>query len=782
MVAKNIKLIIYNAIFILLVTVVLMPIVCPAVYGLSLDLIYEEGPEEPPDTPPDTPTTPIETPPSTSGHETISFYNEINGTIYESIGKNIGTNGTDDHNNVASIIKKPIEGVTVQLWQDDTLVSSMRTGSDGKYSFSPSPGTYYTKIVYGDIDNEDLNNKEKIKNILKYNGHDYIVSQTPDETTYIDTERLDVTSSGKGALQLFLAIDCSYSVRHETINGKTKLELITDAAKELCSSLLEMNKNIYIGLIFFSGESYRAVSLTKDESLLKEALNNINTNNWQRPNTNFCAALDKAYASYYNNDSSTSNRYLVLLSDGIPTSDGTNQVYSTDTDQTRLINKINTIANNTNAKLNSIKNSGVKIISLFTKTNDDEIDTIVKNVFKDSNVFQELGTIEDAAKCVKENLKNAISGNATSRIYTSTTDHTVLKGYEDANRREAVDKMFEEYNNLLNYSNTIMFDLIDNYTASDENKELATLLSNKTCMTAVGGRNYIIRNVPNPSVERDEEGNIIREYIADKYKNQDIVLSKREQFTLATDITATRLNVTLSNGAVLKEQTKAVGAGENEFLLQYVEGSYFYGAEVCIDYTINIKNPSSIQCDYLELLIQIPKGFKYKAHSSGTLTSESAEDLIQRGLVTTSINTGRELYKIVLDNNNQGSNGFYIPPGGEGYSLTVTVSRKTTGEDDSAIQMIDDFCAEVLQYKNQANRRMTQLQTVGTISTKVSYLKGIYPGDSNDIDYSHELTNSFVALIPPTGIIKNEDLIPKIICITLSIMAIMLTIILYKRK
>ena len=74
---------------------------------------------------------------------------------------------------------------------------------------------------------------------------------------------------------------------------KSRLQIATDSAKELIEKLVESGENIYIGLVFFSGTSYRAVSLTKDTEILYQALDDIVSNGWQTPNTNIVGALDK---------------------------------------------------------------------------------------------------------------------------------------------------------------------------------------------------------------------------------------------------------------------------------------------------------------------------------------------------------------------------------------------------------------------------------------------------------------------------------------------------------
>lgn len=176
------------------------------------------------------------------------------------------------------------------------------------------------------MDNTSTSDISGIRNVLKYNGHDYITVQTPESGAGINIDQIEIQHSGKGAAKVFLAVDCSRVMRDTqvTVNGVTKsrLQVATDAAKELVDALINSGENIYVGLVFFSGTSYRAVSLTKDTEILYQALDDIVANGWEFPNTNIVGALDKVMESYYNNDELNSNRYLAILSDGIPTSDG----------------------------------------------------------------------------------------------------------------------------------------------------------------------------------------------------------------------------------------------------------------------------------------------------------------------------------------------------------------------------------------------------------------------------------------------------------------------------
>ena len=644
------------------------------------------------------------------------------------------------------------------------------TGEDGTFELSPSPGTYDLVFDYGDVSGIDQNDIASMKNVLKYNGHDYIavsVEGSKYSTEYIDIDKEEVIQSGKGALQFFIALDCSYSMRYTNVeyNGETRsrLDVAVEAAKELCQTLVDSGDNIYIGLVFFSGTNYRAVSLTKDLNLLNSALDDINTNDWYTANTNIVGALDKVYNSYYNN-TEDSNRYVAIISDGVPTSDGNTETYTDDSDAT-IYSKLDTISETTAAKLDELLGNGVKVISLITKSEDPTEDQYVQKIFNGdhSTIFE---NIEDGYKTVdviQDALKDYLIEHTEEKHYSSSST-TILRGHEDEARREEVDGIFADNNNILNYDNTIMFDQIENY--SPDTYDEAKKLSDSTNMTVYGGT-YTIESEPTPNPKRTYETDpetgeqkLVEEitYVPASY-SASLVLAQRPGFSLATKITATGLRVILGNGQQLGAQT--VEPGSDFPVIQTLDKELAQGATLQIEYTISIKNDSSIQCDYLELINYLPTKFVYDPNidlitAEGTNAevgweSVSLEDLLAQNLVTQetvdkfSLNSA---LKLTLDNAGQGENGFYIAPGGE-YTIRYVVSRMIGSLND-----IDnpDFgiASEVLAYKNQANRRMTY-----TVGAQVAHqLAGAYPGDSQDMDYSDESTNE-VIVIPPTG--KERD-------------------------
>jgi len=726
---------------------------------LSSNIIYasivdsargESGPEPPPATPPDNSTSQ----PTNRNHEIRFIYNEIKGNVYEDLGTTFLKPNEKESNHKL----QPISGVIVNLLDSrNNIVKKTTTKADGSYSFTHiSNGTYHTEFWYGDI--TGANSNEDIENRLKYNGHDYIAVKTPSQKTYLDSIGTEIINSGDGAIQVYLAIDCSYSMRNEFFESTRKLDYIVDASEDLCQSLLDLNDNIYIGLIFFSGTNYRAVSLTKNINNLIGALEDIKSNNWYTPNTDILGALSKAKKSYYGKN----NRYLILLSDGIPTSDGNTMVYQTDSNNV-ILDKLNTITETTKKQLKKLKDDGITNICLFTSTDEEEI-KIINKVFKNnSSEFGIFNNINITVKTIKEKLHNYIKSKADSKAKEYTKSHNVLAGYEDPTRRKEVDNMFASYDNKLTYNNTIMFNQIENY----DNYNTAQNLSNATRMLVKGGSNYIIKNTLPDKIEiKDSNGNVIKtiEYQFDAYK-ADLWLAKRAQFQLSTKITATRSKIILPDLFVTSEENRKVGAGINDFILHYVEPEIFYGSTLEIEYTIAVHNNSPFQSDFMEVLIQIPKEFELKS-CSYPYEKVNTKDLLSSNLITGNINSGKDTFKITLDNKGQGKNGFYIPPGGS-HNIAVTISRITSGFADESIDNIEPISAEILKYSNGANRRMT-------FNTTSTNMLGVFPGNGAEVDFSNTLTNSKIIIIPPTGSSFNYIvLIPVLTLLTLIIIFIL---------
>ena len=781
--------------FVAFLLIVVLVVACAAPIanaGLVSNAQGESGHRPPPPTPSDSPQTKPSNPsttPTESGPKktTITHMRTISGKVYEAAGQIIGE-GTGDGQD-STIKGLPVEGVIVNLrsgGEDGEIAYTTITGPDGSYSFSPpNAGTYTLEFRYGDINSDriDKNNINLMRNVLKYNGHDYITILTPKEQKYEyeSTQQIEIINSGKGCAQVFLAVDCSAVMRSTMVevNGKTqsRLEVAVDAARRLIDELIDSGENIYVGLVFFSGTTYRAVSLTKNKVDLNNALDDIVANNWQTPNTDIKAALDKVMESYYNNDELNSNRYLAILTDGVPTKAGKNlQTYS-DMSASEIMSTLEQIKTQTKQKISEVTDSGVKLFSLIVEGDEEEV-AWAEDIFGEpaSDIYTSAKDGTELIKAIYNDLQEYILSTTEVKEYTS--EYKVLAGYEDPARRKVVDDNFKD---KFTYDNTIMFKQIENYNATEEDKALASKLSDKTWMRVVGGTYTIDEPVPNPSriEKKNDEGEVIEiiEHVASGYYNQNVILAQRPAISLVTQTTTTGLEVTLADHSVLTQQTAEVGSDLP--LIFYMDDEIAHGATVKLEYTIRVKNDSSIQCNYLELINYPPAGFIFgqdTVHITEAKTNRdygweqvSLQELKDSNLIsqeTYDKYSSRDALKLTLDNNGQGANGFYIPPGGE-FDIKITVTKVISSLDNLEVPL--ENVSEVLAYKDSSNRRMAYLNNENgltadgsngatTVSasniqnTNNSQLVGVYPGDSADKDFS--ITNNRAFIIPPTGLVQ----------------------------
>ena len=174
----------------------------------------------------------------------ISFANvDITGTVSEFFDSNIEN--------------APIRGIRVQLIDQYTgqPVQSTLTNEIGNYILNDIPqGNYSLEYRYGDVGvldefkGTDLVDGLTAQDILKYNGHDYIVSDSQEVTTK-EWKKLD-----ENAAQIFFVIDTSGSMENTITTksgyGFTRLDVVKFAAKQLAKSILdkneELNKNALI--------------------------------------------------------------------------------------------------------------------------------------------------------------------------------------------------------------------------------------------------------------------------------------------------------------------------------------------------------------------------------------------------------------------------------------------------------------------------------------------------------------------------------------------------------
>ena len=207
------------------------------------------------------------------------------------------------------------------------------------------------------------------------------------ELIYFDSEKreltitLTVTNTAKKEtiekpVELFLVLDNSNSMTKTYLN-KTKMEYVTQTANLFVDSLFEHFSNVKIGVVRFSsidpvvpGGVSLALGTTSDATLLlplsdtKETIKNTVTSysNETGPYTNIEAGLDLAQANF--SDSTESEKYIVLISDGVPN-------LSLDTENTLSYSGSN--AANTKKKLQAIQNKGYHIFSVLMGLNESNV-------------------------------------------------------------------------------------------------------------------------------------------------------------------------------------------------------------------------------------------------------------------------------------------------------------------------------------------------------------------------------------------------------------------------
>lgn len=698
------------------------------------------------------------------------YHTGIKGNAYENLGVNIGKQGKDS----SSLIKTAIQYIKVELFEasanfeTDSPVRTTYTDSDGAYEFlNVTPGNYKVKFTYGlveNIDSKDLSNVNEIQRIIKYNGQDYMVESvggSSNETYVAQTYSIEKTikACGAGCAQIFLVIDCSQSMRSTKIEvdgvEKTMLQAEIDAAKKMINSLLDGKKNIYIGIVAFSGDAYRAVSLTDNIAILEHALKEIDEGNWYTANTDVAKALKKAKDSFSNNEEN-SNRYILLLSDGIPTKFGIEQVYCDETAE-ETYNKLISISEKTKGYVSELQEEGIKIYGVFISNSNDTEDNFVRNIFENncSEFYLEKNINQILYKINQSFQKYIVETIQDNENYTEMGDYSYsISGREDSARRQEVDNNYSEFD----YKNTIDFSAINmdvDFTNWNEFKQKANNVSNNAYMIAVTDT-YVIEPKGTDWVETKtdtyqdyEDGELVNVsyeykvyhvYVPVLYEKQDLLLNNRGVFTLVPTITATGLRVTATNLQVLKTVTMT---DKSIPLVAYLEPTLIYGSRVDLEYTVSIRNDSPIYCKSLEMIVNVPDGFSYNkrvAYVTGapgtlyTIENISTSKLYSDGYVNNQWN-GKDA--VIL----KSKDGFYIAPG-QRIEMKFIVSKLiSTEEEDSTY----DVSTEVLKYSNTSSRRM---QYIKPTTSKVT---GEYPGNLNleETDYAESTNQAMV--IPPTG-------------------------------
>lgn len=688
--------------------------------------------------------------------------------IIEAINKQeLGTKGKDSSESITSQGAKGI-----YVYADNGAY--VRTSDNGEYYFPLKPGESINKITfqYGYLDDEYIDNttvdnyKER-QEILKYNGQDYSVVANEFTNT--------IELSKKGCAQVYLVLDCSESMNEDiTLSDgtrKTKLQVEKNIATKIVNSLLDGNKNIYIGLVVFTGEVYRKTSLTNDKNVL---INSINGNIEFNDNyyTNIKGALQKAYDSYANNIKETSNRYMFLLSDGIPTSDGesSHTLYEATTQEEINENneKLKLITNNTKDEVEKILQEDVKLYSVFTMDNTDEFDNkLINYIFNDfdkyseNNIFKQVDTIENiSTEIIQEFVK-----------YVQEDTKIIKTGYTtNKNYRENV---LGNYNSFY-YDNTYYFKALDMEVTSDNldifKEYLRKLVEQTTvtieCPTSATGQTPITEYEETQNIT-NEQGEIIgTRKIYHKpnpvtFSGPVLNLQQLPEFTLNPKVAVTELSVIATNGTELDKIATSIE--ENKHLIITLEEAMLYGSEARVQYTIDIKNTSIYNdCENIKMLFYIPDDFQYMDSTATGIGIDGITALETKNSVVINKKNVKK-FKELSDEVKK-----YIQKGHTAIAISVNVNTNnfqllTNGSIQIKLNVnkllssrLEDMTygadTEIFGYKNDACRRIQYKATsTNNLSSRVEGLIGAVAGDHNTTEADYATTANYGIVLPPTG-------------------------------
>ena len=634
--------------------------------GMGSNARAESGPM-PYTTPGDAPGGPAPTPGASNPYAdiviTVPHYVYVEGKVYEDLNLNSEIMDPSD----LEYYNKGIPNVRVSLvsnltyLEDGTIdevnthvVSTAITDEDGHFKLTANEGTYDLICEYGDIEVASTNQAD----ILYYNGYDYAISELPSGSfdDSIDIRYQEIINAGKAASQVFLLMDSSESMRHTevVVNGetKTRLQNAIDSAKVLVDELLEDNDNIYIGIVNFAGNNWRAASLSNNADFLKNVLDEIATypDYYYAANTNIVGAIDKAMESFYVDKTDSEywkncNRTIILISDGIATSDGVTQTYCDESDEVAVSKMINTIGPNTREKVKKVLDEEVYFMNLLVKPTDTDEINYINSIYRDIvTLFKEVENEEELSEAIRndiqvfieshievgeletiEELRARFPGLSDSELsqllYTRQRGRFMVNGLENSLRRKEIDGYFDKtafyYNVIKNRSlaaRSIIFNQIHAITDQSE----ADLLSSRTKMNGKAGPYNI--DPPSNNAVYTEVRDIPEEYGGGTYtityvhydtgyENQNVGLYRRPDFKLKVSCTATGLRVMLNDNTIISTNTREINSTKP--LIEYLDDDLSHGATIQVEFTVDVENDSKIPCNYIELIDCMPKDFLY---------------------------------------------------------------------------------------------------------------------------------------------------------------------------
>ena len=197
--------------------------------------------------------------------------------------------------------------------------------------------------------------------------------------------------------EIVLVIDNSGSMDYKTAEGKTRKSILLDSAKKLVNTIFDTSNNVKIGIVKFCGErgiwapANAASVITKPTSQKEDVIAGLTTieNKSTESGTNIQKGLIKAEELFTEN---SGNKVIILLTDGCPTEDGKEN--DVGNNQMVMSNATyNTILSNTKDELININKKGIKLISLMTGVNSNDVDKYGDVITSSEDDLQAIKTI-----------------------------------------------------------------------------------------------------------------------------------------------------------------------------------------------------------------------------------------------------------------------------------------------------------------------------------------------------------------------------------------------------
>ena len=210
---------------------------------------------------------------------------------------------------------------------------------------------------------------------------DYDATEKSVTLTLTMTNTKEVEESYKD-VEIFFVIDNSSSMVESYIGDKTRKQAVIDSANSLVDKLFASNPNVKIGVVGFSsldttaGETEGTINdatlrleLSNSQDDVKGAITNL-SNLDVGPRTNIEAGLTIAQENF--SDEENVNRYVVLLTDGVPNNDtnGTFGTYS------------GVVATRTKAKLEEMENAGTQIVAAMINLDSETIEPTTGKTYR----------------------------------------------------------------------------------------------------------------------------------------------------------------------------------------------------------------------------------------------------------------------------------------------------------------------------------------------------------------------------------------------------------------